>query len=51
MKARSFDGFTIQPTKDFLESRKIILYNSDLHIALAAPQKGLTDYFYKNADL
>ncbi|GAC1423844.1 MAG: homogentisate 1,2-dioxygenase [Flavisolibacter sp.] len=47
---RSFEGFKIKPTADFLESRVTILINKDVHIVLAAPQKSFTDYFYKNAD-
>lgn len=43
-------GFDLPPTDDFLESRKIILTNSDCHVALAAPKKSMTDYFYKNSD-
>ncbi|MCL7987314.1 homogentisate 1,2-dioxygenase [Sphingobacterium sp. lm-10] len=50
MKARALNGFHIKPEKDFLESRKTILYNNDLQIALAAPQQSVTSYFYKNAD-
>ena len=47
---RSFEGFNIKPTKDFLESRVPVLVNNDVHIVLAAPKESLTDYFYKNAD-
>ncbi|MGL2962473.1 homogentisate 1,2-dioxygenase [Flavobacterium sp. RSB2_4_14] len=43
-------GFDVAPQDDFLESRKIVLTNSDLHIVLAAPRKSTTDYFYKNTD-
>jgi len=43
-------GFEVAPQDDFLESRKIVLTNSDLHIVLAAPRKSTTDYFYKNTD-
>ena len=43
-------GFQVEPTDDFLESRKIVLTNSDCHIALGAPKKSTTDYFYKNTD-
>jgi len=50
LKHRSFDGFRIKPEKDFLESRKTILVNSDCHISLAAPQESMKEYFYKNAD-
>ena len=50
LKHRSLEGFKIKPAADFLESRKAILVNEDCHIVLAAPQKSMTDYFYKNAD-
>lgn len=50
MKALSFRGFDVQPNDDFLESRKTMLANSDLHIGLAAPKAFSKDYFYKNAD-
>ncbi|WP_343672988.1 homogentisate 1,2-dioxygenase [Chitinophaga sp.] len=50
LKHRSFQGFNIAPKKDFLQSRKPVLVNSDLHIVLAAPQESVTEYFYKNAD-
>ena len=43
-------GFEIEPQDDYLESRKIVLTNSDCHIVLAAPRKSTTDYFYKNTD-
>lgn len=50
LKHRSLKGFQIQPVDDYLESRKAVLVNSDLHISLAAPRKSMTDYFYKNVD-
>jgi homogentisate 1,2-dioxygenase len=50
LKHRSFQGFNIKPTADYLQSRKPVLINNDCHISLAAPQKSLTEYFYKNAD-
>lgn len=50
LKHRSFQGFNIKPVPDFLASRKAVLVNSDCHIVLAAPQHGMQDYFYKNAD-
>ena len=43
-------GFEVAPQDDFLESRKIVLTNSDCHIVLAAARKSTTDYFYKNTD-
>ena len=50
MKALSFKGFSLKPENDFLESRKTIFVNSDLHIGLAAPKSFSKDYFYKNGD-
>ena len=50
LKHRSFEGFNIQPEKDYLQSRKAVLVNNDCHISLAAPQESMTAYFYKNAD-
>jgi homogentisate 1,2-dioxygenase len=50
LKHRSFDGFSIKPEKDYLQSRKAVLVNNDCHIVLAAPQQSMADYFYKNAD-
>ena len=43
-------GFQVPAEDDFLQSRKIVLTNSDCHIVLAAPRKSTTDYFYKNTD-
>jgi len=50
LRHRSFEGFKVKPTADYLESRKPILVNSDSHISLAAPQQSMSDYFFKNAD-
>jgi homogentisate 1,2-dioxygenase len=50
LQHRSFEGFHIPPTADYLQSRKAILINNDCHISLAAPQQSTTDYFFKNAD-
>jgi homogentisate 1,2-dioxygenase len=47
---RMLDGFQVAPEKDFLASRKTVLFNNDLNIALAAPTESLKNYFYKNAD-
>jgi len=49
LRNRSFQGFQVAPVSDYLESRKTLLVNSDLHIGLAAPT-GTMSYFYKNAD-
>src|SRR5690606_10218295 len=50
IKSYRFKGFHIQPEPDYLESRKVILANTDVSIALAAPQESQEEYFYKNAD-
>ncbi len=45
-----FRGFQIPQINDYLESRKIVLTNSDCSIILAAPKHLTTAYFYKNTD-
>jgi homogentisate 1,2-dioxygenase len=50
LQSYRFKGFQVQPENDYLESRKVVLTNSDCHIILSAPKKSTTDYFYKNAD-
>lgn len=48
--SRLLKGFEIKPEADFLQSRKVVLLNSDVEVSLAAPQQSMKDYFYKNAD-
>lgn len=48
--SRLLQGFNVKAEDDFLESRKMLLVNSDIEIGLAAPRKSMTSYFYKNAD-
>ncbi len=51
LKPRCFEGFEVKPDSDFLRSRKVVLFNDDVHIALAAPTQGLSgNTFFKNAD-
>lgn len=50
IKARLLKGFEVSPEDDYLDSRKALLVNKDIHIGLAAPRKSLRNYFYKNAD-
>ncbi len=50
LKALSFQGFEVQPVDDYLESRKTLFVNADLHIGLAAPRQSMESYFFKNAD-
>ena len=50
LKHRSFEGFNVKPQEDYLKSRVPVLVNADCHISLAAPQKSMGNYFFKNAD-
>lgn len=44
------EGFKVDPTDDFIDSRKTLLMNGDCWLGLAAPRKSMKSYFYKNAD-
>ena len=50
MKAMSFQGFSIPQEDDYLESKKVLFANSDLHIGLARPKSFSKDYFFRNSD-
>lgn len=50
IQSYKFLGFNIAPQKDYLNSRTVILTNSDCSISIAAPQESMRDYFYKNTD-
>lgn len=50
MSHRAFMGFDVEPVDDFIESRKTMMVNNDVKIAVAAPKKSMKDYFYKNAN-
>ena len=50
MKHRSFLTFNTEATDRYLDSRKVLLFNSDVHIGVAAPRKSMTDEFFKNSD-
>jgi len=43
ISSRMLRGFDVKPTADFLESRVIVMFNNDLNIAVAAPQKSLRE--------
>ncbi|WP_233899941.1 homogentisate 1,2-dioxygenase [Tenacibaculum piscium] len=45
-----FRGFQVPPENDYLESRKIVLTNTDCNIILSAPKTSTKEYFYKNTD-
>ncbi len=48
--SRKLIGFDVAPEDDFLEARKTLLVNNDIHIGVAAPRSSMSTYFYKNAD-
>ncbi|MGA9237835.1 homogentisate 1,2-dioxygenase [Robiginitalea sp.] len=50
MHSRLFKGLELPPKEDYLESRSVLLFNSDVTVGVAAPKESQTDYFYKNAD-
>jgi homogentisate 1,2-dioxygenase len=43
-------GFNVKSENDYLESRKPLLVNGDVHVGVASPGKSKMDYFFKNAD-
>jgi homogentisate 1,2-dioxygenase len=49
MQHRCYRGFKVRPEEDYLKSRKYVLVNKDVYISLAAPQRSMKDYFYKNS--
>jgi len=50
LKALSFLSFNVPATDDYLQSRKLIFVNDDLHVGIARPTQSMNDYFFKNAD-
>ena len=50
LKSLRLHGFNVKPEADFLASRKVVLMNGDVEIALSAPTNKAEEYFYKNAD-
>jgi len=46
---RRFQGKNVTPENDFLDSRKILMFNNDLKMGLAKPLQSM-DYFYKNGE-
>lgn len=49
MQHRSYQGFKVKPTDDYLQSRVPVMVNGDLCILLAAPRNSMKDYFFKNS--
>jgi len=51
LKPRCLKGFQVAPGGSYLDSRKVVLFNNDALLSLAAPATGFEkDVFYKNAD-
>jgi len=50
MRAMSLKGFSLEPSGDYIDSRKVLFLNQDLQIGLAAPKTFSKDYFYRNSD-
>ena len=50
MTPRKLISFEVPPKNDFLESRIVLMLNSDLQIGVAAPCQSMTEYFYKNGE-
>ena len=50
MKAMSFQGYSLPQEEDYIESRKTLFVNGDMHIGLAAPKTFNQAYFYRNGD-
>jgi homogentisate 1,2-dioxygenase len=55
LKCLSFSGFNIQACSNYIESRKTLFVNNDMHIGLAAPKSFISNSnsspsFFKNAD-
>lgn len=47
---RCLQGFNVQPKDEYLESRVVLFGNNDVNVAVAAPKKSMTDYFFKNSE-
>ncbi len=50
IRSQMLSGFEVPAIDDFLESRKVLMFNNDLNLSVAAPRRSLRSYFYKNAD-
>ena len=50
MRSMMLMGFNIKKESDYLNSRKVILFNNNCQISLASPTKSQKEYFYKNTD-
>ena len=50
VRSRKLISFEVGAENDYLESRKTLMVNGDVHVGVAAPRESLRNYFYKNAD-
>ncbi len=50
IESQRLKGFQVPPMDDYLESRKVMMTNSDVSIILSAPKASTEDYFFKNTD-
>ncbi len=50
LQARSYLGMEVEPEENYIDSRKVLFVNDDMHIGLASPKNSMADYFFKNAD-
>ncbi len=50
LKCLSFKGFEVEPSGDYLKSRKVFFVNDDMQIGVARPTQSMEDYFFKNSD-
>ena len=50
IKALSFLSFEATPESDYIKSRKVLFFNNDIAVGVAAPTTSMTDYFFKNSD-
>ena len=50
VRSRKLISFDVAAEDDYLDSRKTLMVNGDVHVGVAAPRKSLRSYFYKNAD-
>jgi homogentisate 1,2-dioxygenase len=48
--AMSFLSFDVAPESDYISSRKVMFFNNDIAVGVAAPTESMNSYFFKNAD-
>ena len=48
--AMSFLSFDVIPESDYISSRKVMFFNNDIAVGVAAPTESMNSYFFKNAD-